>query len=60
RIREAEARALALLEKHRKEFDAIVAALLEEETISGNRLRELAGLNPLAEEAHEDELTTVS
>jgi cell division protease FtsH len=42
-LSEAEERASALLSEHREALDAVVAALLEKETISGEDLAELVG-----------------
>jgi hypothetical protein len=43
-LREAEERAVALLRGHREELDALVALLLERETVDGGDVYRLAGL----------------
>jgi cell division protease FtsH len=43
-LREAEERAVALLRAHREELDALVALLLEEETVDGSDVYRLAGV----------------
>jgi cell division protease FtsH len=42
-LREAEGRAVSLLEAHRPELDALVALLLEKETVDGSDVYRLAG-----------------
>ena len=42
-LREAEGRAVSLLETHRPELDALVALLLEKETVDGHDVYRLAG-----------------
>ena len=43
-LREAEERAVGLLRAHREELDALVALLLERETVDGSDVYRLAGL----------------
>ena len=43
-LREAEERAVALLRGHREELDALVALLLERETVDGTDVYRLAGM----------------
>jgi cell division protease FtsH len=45
-LREAEARATALLSNHRDVLDAVVTRLLEKETIDGSEVYRIAGVHP--------------
>jgi cell division protease FtsH len=47
-LREAEERAVALLGTHREELDALVALLLERETVDGSDVYRLAGVPDLS------------
>jgi cell division protease FtsH len=58
-LREAEGRAVSLLESHRPELDALVALLLEKETVDGSDVYRLAG-RPDRSSAAASDLGTVA